>query len=240
MNEAEKNGTEINEPEMKNSEMNQAEVKTPEGVTPVRIAIIDYGVGNIQNLINAFERLEIPAILTADPAIILNAELSILPGVGAYKDAMDKLVERGLDEIVKQRASHGKPMVGICLGMQLLFEGSEEDGDWEGLGLLKGKFIRFDDRLKVPHMGWNRLVAAREDQVADGLPEDAYAYFVHSYYLSGGNSEDIVLSSPYGISVPALVRHGSIVGMQFHPEKSGAVGELLIRQVLKVLMGGAQ
>jgi glutamine amidotransferase len=206
------------------------------------IAIIDYGVGNIQNLINAFERLDIPAVLTSDHEQILNAEISILPGVGAYKDAMDKLVESGLDKVVKARAAEDRPLIGICLGMQLMFEGSEEDGDWVGLGLLKGRFVRFDEAmgLKIPHMGWNRLVIERKDAVADGLPDDAYAYFVHSYYLSGGETQDIVLSSPYGVDVPALVRRGNIVGMQFHPEKSGGVGEFLIRQVLKVLMGGAR
>ena len=206
------------------------------------IAIIDYGVGNIQNLINAFERLEIPAVLTADHDVILNAELSILPGVGAFKDAIDKLRNTGIDRVIQQRVREGRPLLGICLGMQLMFEASEEDGDWEGLGLLKGRFVKFDETMgiKVPHMGWNRLVKERQDPVADGLPEDAYAYYVHSYYLAGGDAQDIILSSPYGVTVPGLIRKGSIVGMQFHPEKSGAVGEFLIRQVLAVLMGGTQ
>lgn len=206
----------------------------------IKIAIVDYGVGNIQNLINALERLDIPAVLTSDAEKILSAEVAILPGVGAFKDAMDKLIKSGLDAVLKTRAASGKPIVGICLGMQLLFEGSEEDGNWEGLGLLKGRFVRFDEQLKVPHMGWNRLEKMREDKMTDALTDLAYAYFVHSYYLKDGNPEEIILSSPYGVSVPALVRKGSIVGMQFHPEKSGMVGEGLIVQVLDVLLGGAQ
>lgn len=203
------------------------------------IAIIDYGVGNIQNLINAFERLEIPAVLTADHDTILNASLSILPGVGAFKDAIDKLRETGIDRVIQQRVRLGRPLLGICLGMQLMFEASEEDGNWEGLGIMKGRFVKFDENLglKVPHMGWNQLVKERQDPVADGLPDDAYAYYVHSYYLSDGDEADIILSSPYGVKVPGLVRKGSIVGMQFHPEKSGAAGEFLIRQVLAVLRG---
>ncbi|MBN4050734.1 MAG: imidazole glycerol phosphate synthase subunit HisH [Alkaliphilus sp.] len=199
------------------------------------IVIIDYGVGNILNVKNGFERIGLKPILTDDPVLILQADLAILPGVGAFNAAMHQLKSRGLDEVIIQRANSGKPIVGICLGMQLLFETSYENEETKGLGLLKGIIVPFKTRLKVPHMGWNKLFHQKNDLINQKLPSDPFVYFVHSYYLKNFDETDLVSYTEYDVKVPAIVRKHNIVGMQFHPEKSGEIGQQLLKNLKELI-----
>lgn len=193
------------------------------------IAIIDYGVGNLKNVYKSLISLGFEAMITSDKDEINNSRAMVLPGVGAFKDAMDNLKQSGLMECIKENISGGKPTLGICLGMQLLYEKSYEDGEYEGLGILKGEIIRFNEGLKIPHMGWNSLVKGIEDKMSEGINEGEYVYFVHSYYLKPENNNEVVFWSNYGVNVPAVVRFGNVVGMQFHPEKSSEVGMRLLK-----------
>jgi glutamine amidotransferase len=199
------------------------------------IAIIDYGVGNIQNVKNAFARLGIDAIVTSNPKVILSASGAVLPGVGAFKDAMDSLVQSGLDKTVKQRVAANMPTIGICLGMQLMCEVSYEDGETKGLGIFKGKIKKLEVPYKVPHMGWNQLENKKEDPLLKDLEDPAYAYFVHSYYLTDYAESDILQTADYGVDVPATIRKDNIFGMQFHPEKSGSAGETLLKNFVEIM-----
>lgn len=199
------------------------------------IAIIDYGVGNIKNVYKAFKSLDLDVVVTADKEIINKSSTIILPGVGAFKDAMDNLKKYDLVDCIKENVEGGKLIFGICLGMQLLFEKSYEDGEWEGLGLLKGDIVRFNGDLKVPHMGWNELIKAKEDAITKNITEGEYVYFVHSYYLEAENEEDVVFWTDYGAKVPAVVRRDNIVGMQFHPEKSGKTGMKLLQNIKEMI-----
>lgn len=201
------------------------------------IAIIDYGVGNIENVKNAFERLGVDATVTSDPELILSADGAILPGVGAFMDAMKSLVETGLDQTVLERVRSGKPILGICLGMQLMCETSYEDGETQGLGIFKGEIKKLDVPFKVPHMGWNELENLKDDPLLVGLESPAYAYFVHSYYLTGFSPEDVLQVADYGVKVPATIRKGNVFGMQFHPEKSGSTGAVLLKNFVDIMNG---
>lgn len=199
------------------------------------IAIVDYGVGNLKNVYNALSRLDMESMITGDPAEIDAADAIILPGVGAFKDAMDHLVDTGLDQVIKKNVAKGKPLLGICLGMQLLFEKSYEDGEWEGLGLLPGEVVRFKPGLKVPHMGWNQLHIRKDHPLVKGIHDGEYVYFVHSYHLDPKYSEDIVLYTDYGVDVPAVVCRDNVMGMQFHPEKSSATGIKLLKNFKELI-----
>jgi len=193
------------------------------------IAIIDYGAGNIKSLQFALEKLNKQSILTNDPQVIREAASIILPGVGAFKDAMDAINDLGLTEVIKQEVAAGKPILGICLGMQLFYERSYEDGDWEGLGLLKGDIKRINDTVKVPHMGWNTITKHIDSPLLNELPNDLYVYFVHSYAVTSFDHASLVGSTEYGGLIPAIVKQGNITGMQFHPEKSGEIGIKLLQ-----------
>lgn len=184
-------------------------------------AIVDYDTGNTQNLKKALDYLQIENQLTADPTTILQAEAVILPGVGAFKPAMQALEDRNLVSVLKQVKEKQIPILGICLGMQLLFESSEEYGFTKGLGFIKGQVKAIPKRqLKIPQMGWNQNQAF----IQTGFPIDQrYTYFVHSYYADC-SLENIVAGVDYGQLIPSLVQNGKVVGMQFHPEKSGQVG----------------
>jgi len=195
------------------------------------IAIIDYGMGNLHSVSKAIERLGYEARVTGDSAEILAADGAILPGVGAFGDAMRNLRATGLDEAAKQFARSGKPMLGICLGMQLLFDESEEHGLHEGLGLLPGRVVRFRGSFKVPHMGWNKLKFERENPLTDGL-EPGHVYFVHSYHALPGHEGDLLATTDYHGPVTAIVGRGKLYGMQFHPEKSGELGMRLLGRFL--------
>ncbi len=196
------------------------------------VAIIDYGVGNLFSLRSSFAAIGTEAEVTSDPETIRKAERVILPGVGAFGDAANKLRESGMDAVVKEEASRGKPLMGICLGMQLLFERSFEYGEYEGLGLLKGEIRPIAEQipatLKIPQMGWNALKIIRKSPLLRYTKNGEYVYFVHSY--SAVKCEDSLLASTeYGAELTACVGKGNVFGCQFHPEKSGEAGLKILK-----------
>ncbi|WP_175990310.1 imidazole glycerol phosphate synthase subunit HisH [Bacillus sp. Marseille-Q1617] len=202
------------------------------------IGIADYGMGNLFSVSKALERLNVPYFISDDRDKLLEADGLILPGVGAFKDAMNLLESTHLKETILTFAGSGKPLLGICLGMQLLFEKSEENGRTPGLGLLPGEVIHIPKRdhegndYKVPHMGWNHLSFQKESHLLDGL-EEGYVYFVHSYYVQG-SEEVLTATADYaGVEIPAVVSKDNIYGMQFHPEKSGRLGMQLLENFTK-------
>jgi len=197
------------------------------------IAIIDYGMGNLHSVAKAVERLGEVAVVTSEPAKILAADGVILPGVGAFGDAMELIRESGLDATIAEVAARGIPLLGICLGMQLLFTSSEEHGYHEGLGLLPGRVERFKGPFKVPHMGWNRLATLRNDPILDGI-DGGHAYFVHSYRVIPEQRSDLLATADYYGEVSAIVGRGNVYGMQFHPEKSSDLGMRLLGNFLKL------
>lgn len=188
------------------------------------IVVIDYDTGNTRNVKNALDYLGVPNRLSANPEAILNADGLILPGVGAFKKAMDSLKERGLVTTIRQAADKGIPMLGICLGMQLLFDKSFEFGESAGLGLIPGTVVPISANLgvKVPHMGWDKNQSSQIDPLADEF-NGQFSYFVHSYYVET-SSKNILATVNYGVEIPSIVRKGNVIGFQFHPEKSGWVG----------------
>lgn len=197
------------------------------------IAIVDYGMGNLHSVSKAVERLGYEPLVTGEREEILAADGIILPGVGAFGDAMEQLRETSLDSVMKDAAESGKPLLGICLGMQLLFSRSEEHGQFEGLDILPGSVVRFTGGdYKVPHMGWNSLqFGKREHPLFAGL-EEGHVYFVHSYHVLPEVQADLLAVTDYGQPVTAIVGRGSVYGMQFHPEKSGELGMSLLRNFL--------
>lgn len=206
------------------------------------VGVIDYDAGNVKSVMKAVERLGGEPVLTSDPKILDKCSSLILPGVGSFGKAIENLKTKGLDEYIKKAVSEdGKLFLGICLGMQMLFDKSYEDGDWEGLGLIPGEVVRFgkesdenwDEANKIPHMGWNKLVKNREDMIGSGVDEGEYAYFVHSYYAVPGDWNDVVYYADYSVKVPGVVRKGNVIGMQFHPEKSSDTGMKLLTNFLK-------
>ena len=188
------------------------------------IAIIDYDAGNVKSVEKALQALNQDVVITNDKATLLAADKVILPGVGAFGDAMEKLQAYGLVEVIRELVEMKKPFLGICLGLQLMFEESEESPGVKGLGLLKGKIVRFpQSELKVPQIGWNSLEFPKESVLFNGIRNGEYVYFVHSYYLKA--EEDIVAATTeYGVTVHAAVEKGNIFACQFHPEKSSGVG----------------
>ena len=200
-------------------------------------AIIDYDAGNLANVVRAATRAGLDVVVTRNPAEIRDASALVLPGVGAMKDAMDHLDGYGLTGIIQEEVKKGKKLAGICLGMQALYDVSEENGHIPALGLLPGRIVRFPEgKLKVPHMGWNELVIQRPHEVLEGLAPHSYVYFVHSYYKTPGHTEDVIASADYGVTVPAVVGKGNVLGFQFHPEKSGPVGMAIWERLAKWLM----
>ena len=197
------------------------------------IAIVDYGVGNLFSLVSSFKSIGVDAILTSDKNVIQSADKIILPGVGAFGDASDKLFSSGLAEIVKIEAKKGKPVLGICLGMQLLLEKSFEYGEHKGLGLIKGEIRPIKDvipkSLKIPHIGWNALkFKGEKSPIFKYLKDGDFVYFVHSYY--GANcDESVIATAEYGAHITAAVQSGNVYGCQFHPEKSGDVGLKILK-----------
>lgn len=196
------------------------------------IAIVDYGVGNLFSLEASFKKVGAETVVTSDKEVIERAEKIILPGVGAFADAAKKLRESGLGEVVKAQAAKGKPLMGICLGMQMLFEKSYEYGCHEGLGLLKGSVVPMkgyiDERLKIPHIGWNALRFTRENPLFRYIKEGDFVYFVHSYFASGCE-DSLIADTEYGKPLTAAVALGNVYGCQFHPEKSGDTGLKILR-----------
>lgn len=201
------------------------------------IVIVDYGVGNIRNVERAFTKLNMEVIVTRDIGKIDQASAIILPGVGAFRDAINNLKKYDLVECLRRNAEKGTWIIGICLGMQLLYDKSYEDGEYDGLGLLRGDIVKFDDsEQKVPHMGWNQLVKRRDDEITRGLSDNDYVYFVHSYYLKNEDPDSVIRTSYYGVDVPAIIRKNNIIGMQFHPEKSSAVGVKILNNIKELIV----
>ena len=199
------------------------------------IAIIDYDAGNIKSVEKALQYLGEEAVITRDAGEILMADKVILPGVGAFGDAMKKLNRYGLVPVIHEVVEKGIPFLGICLGLQLMFESSEEAPGVEGLGLLKGKIVRIPegDGLKVAHMGWNSLSFPKEGRLFAGIPENSYVYFVHSYYLQA--EEDIVTATAeYGVTIHASVEKGNVFACQFHPEKSSHTGLTILKNFVEL------
>ena len=194
------------------------------------VAIIDYGVGNLFSLKSSFSEIGQDAVVTNDETVILSADRIILPGVGAFEDASRKLKESGLDKVVKKAVENGKPLMGICLGMQMLFDKSFEYGEYEGLGLIPGEVRAISEvipqGLKIPHIGWNALNIKKESELLKYVADGQHVYFVHSYYAK---TEYVIADTEYGAPLTAVVQNGRVYGCQFHPEMSGKVGLSILK-----------
>lgn len=198
-------------------------------------AIIDYDAGNIKSVEKALLHLEEEAVITRDKDVLLSADRVILPGVGAFGDAMRKIRSYGLEEVIREIVQRGTPFLGICLGLQLLFERSEESIGVKGLGVLQGEILRIPDEpdLKIPHIGWNSLKFPNEGRLFSNLKEDSYVYFVHSYYLRAADEKIVMASTQYGSTlIHASVEKGNVFACQFHPEKSSDVGLQILKNFI--------
>ena len=193
------------------------------------IAIIDYGVGNLYNLKNALDFQGIDNRIVTEPAEIETCSHLILPGVGAFGPAMEHLRAAGMEELVRERVAAGTPFLGVCVGMELMFEVSEEDGIHEGLGLLPGRIVRFAHNLKIPQIGWNQVAFQGADPLLEGISDQSYFYFVHSYHARLADQADALGLTDYGGEFPAIVHRDNLWGVQFHPEKSQNAGLRLLR-----------
>ncbi|SEQ55798.1 glutamine amidotransferase [Lachnospiraceae bacterium NE2001] len=207
------------------------------------IAIIDYDAGNIKSVEKALQFLGQEVIVTSDRDTIIASDKAVLPGVGSFGDAMNKLQERKLESVIHDFVDSGKPFLGICLGLQLFFESSEESPGVEGLGLLKGKITRIPNEYEadgkivtqnVPQIGWNNIKVNPSSRLLAGLGENPYVYFVHSYYLQAENPEDVAATTEYGVTIHAAVERGNVMATQFHPEKSSDVGLQILRNFIKM------
>ncbi len=197
-------------------------------------AIIDYDAGNLKSVEKALAALGEEAVISRDPEVVTGADRVILPGVGAFGDAMGKIRQYGLEEVIHQVAEAGTPFLGICLGQQLLFESSEESPGTPGLGILSGSILRIPDEpgLKIPHMGWNSLDIQPGARLFSGIGQGAYVYFVHSYYLKASDPSIVAASAEYGVRIHASVEKGNVFACQFHPEKSSQVGLKILANFL--------
>ncbi|MFW6319745.1 MAG: imidazole glycerol phosphate synthase subunit HisH [Bacillota bacterium] len=194
------------------------------------VVVIDYKLGNITSVLNGFKRAGVDVTLSNTPSVIKQADVLILPGVGAFKDAMDDLIDSGLDVLIKNHVNQGKLLIGICLGMQLLFETGFEFGKTSGFGFLKGTVRKIDTHYKIPHMGWNDLTITKNDSIVTNINNGDYVYFIHSFKAEAFQ-EDIIATTTYGEMIPAIVRKNNVIGMQFHPEKSGLIGLKLLTNI---------
>ncbi|MBQ9531517.1 MAG: imidazole glycerol phosphate synthase subunit HisH [Eubacterium sp.] len=195
------------------------------------IAIIDYGAGNLQSVKKALDYLGCESVITNNKEVIESVSHVILPGVGSFGDAMDSIRERGLEEVIKNAASGEKKFLGICLGLQLLFEESEESPGVKGLGIFKGSIVKIPENpgLKVPHMGWNSVDIKQADGIFKDIKNDSYFYFVHSYYLKDAKKNIVAACADYGVNIQCAVQKGKVCATQFHPEKSGEIGLKLLK-----------
>ena len=200
------------------------------------IAIVDYDAGNIKSVEKALQFLGQEPVVTRDKETLLQAEKVIVPGVGAFGDAMGKMHQYGLVEVLREIAAKGTPLLGICLGLQLFFESSEETPGVEGLGLLPGKIVRIPDKegFKIPHMGWNSIQINPASRLLKGIEEGAYVYFVHSYYLQAENEGDVAATTDYVVNIHAAAEHENIFATQFHPEKSGEIGLRILKNFIEL------
>lgn len=204
------------------------------------IAVIDYGAGNLQSVVKALNYIGCESIVTDKKEDILKADGAILPGVGSFADAMSCMQRSGADKAVLEFVECGKPFLGICLGLQLLFDGSEESPGVQGLGLLKGSITKIPNQnntLKIPHMGWNSLDILKNDGIFSGIPQNSYVYFVHSYYLKADSENIVAARTTYGTDIDVSVQYKNIFATQFHPEKSGHVGLQILRNFADIAKG---
>lgn len=201
------------------------------------LAVLDYGAGNLRSVVRALEVNGIRPVVLGDPDALLRADALVFPGVGAAGSAMRRLRERGLDEAVREFYRSGRPILGVCLGLQLLFDRSEEDGGTPGLGLIPGEVRRFPDGLKIPHMGWNQVRRRRDHPILAGIPDGAHFYFVHSYYAVPAEPAAAVGTTDYGLDFASVVARENLVATQFHPEKSGRWGLAVYGNFLRTLVG---
>lgn len=199
------------------------------------IAIVDYGMGNLRSVEKAFEFIGAKVKITDNGSEIISSSGILLPGVGAFPDAMENIKKLGLDKVLKEAVKNGTPLMGICLGMQLLFEKSDEVRITEGLGFLKGRIKKFEVDLKIPHMGWNDLIIDKPCEVLNNVKEGSYVYFVHSFYAQIEEEEALNAHSFYGIDAPAVVSKGKVFGLQFHPEKSGEPGMQMLKNFWELI-----
>ena len=199
------------------------------------ICIVDYGMGNLRSVQKALGYIGVDSRITSDEGDIESSSGVILPGVGAFPQAMKNLKKRNLDGVLKSQAESGKPFMGICLGMQLLFDIGEEIEECEGLGLISGKIEKLYGDIKIPHMGWNNLITEKQCGILKGVPENSYVYFVHSYYGKLKSRDNLSAYSVYGkVEVPAVINKGNVYGTQFHPEKSGDVGIGMLKNFVEM------
>ncbi len=201
------------------------------------IAIIDYGAGNLQSVVKALHYIDCDTIITNNKEELLKADGAILPGVGSFADAMDCMNNSGATEAVLAYIDSGKPLLGICLGLQLLFEGSDESPGAKGLGVLKGSITKIPNNngeLKIPHMGWNSLHIRKHDDLFKDIDENPYVYFVHSYYLKAADPDIVSSQTEYGVMIDASVSSGNIFATQFHPEKSGTLGLKILQNFIDI------
>ena len=205
------------------------------------IHIVDYGMGNLRSVQKAFERLEIDARICSRGTELAEADKLVLPGVGAFRDAIHELHRQDFVGPIRDHIAAGKPFLGICLGLQLLFDVSYEDGEWEGLGIIPGRVVRFTDRpgLKIPHMGWNQLAVVPPQPLFAGIPADAYFYFVHSYYVVPADESVVVARTEHGDSFVSVIGQGNLFATQFHPEKSQSCGLRLLQNFANPASGAA-
>ena len=193
------------------------------------IAIIDYGVGNLRSVEKAFEAVGAPALVTNDAGAIREAERIVLPGVGAFGECARRLRESGFDKLVLEAAELDKPVLGLCVGLQLMFDEGQEFGRHEGLGLMRGRVVRFpEDGPRVPQIGWNQIEKQRSHPLLEGLEDGEYFYFVHSYHIEAEDQADVLALTEYGIRYPTVCARGAVCGAQFHPEKSQDAGLRLL------------
>ncbi len=210
-----------------------------------RVMMVDYGGSNLRSVQKAFEAVGVALEVTSDPAAVRRAARLVLPGVGAFRPGIDALRSCGLDEAIVEAVAQGTPLLGICLGMQLLFAASEEMGQHEGLGLLPGRVVAFagrpstvdDPGQKVPHMGWNRIHYEDEHPLLAGVPDGSYAYFVHSFYCVPAHPQDILATTDYGVEFAAIAGRDRLYGIQFHPEKSQRIGLTILRNFAEMETG---
>ena len=200
------------------------------------IAIVDYGMGNLRSVQRAFEYVGAEAVVTTNRATIESASAVVLPGVGAFGKAMSNLERAGLADVIRQVIVRGRPFLGICLGLQLLFEESDEMGEHRGLGVFGGSVKRFEVGLKVPQIGWNQIHIRQANPLLEGVADGNYAYFVHSYYVAPADPEIVLATTDYEIDYASIIGQNNVFGIQFHPEKSQAVGLRILRN-FTVLVG---
>ena len=202
------------------------------------IAVVDYGIGNLGSVMKAFRHLDAPAILTGDVGELRRADVLVLPGDGAFASTMDEIRRRSLVPVLREAVAQGRTLLGICIGMQLLFEESEEHGRHQGLGLLPGRVRRLEGSLPIPHMGWNQLHPTRPHPMLEGVEDGAHVYFVHSYWCDAP-AEVVLAETDYGRRFPAIVGRDNVLGVQFHPEKSQTVGLRLMANFVRAFAPAA-